>query len=474
MRPIQALLILAMAALAGCSGRVAPSAKLKKPQTAREWLARYGKLQFSRTSENPFLRDELARIEAENGLPEQFMKVDSDLNAKSANHPLIAIASAEQLNYLDRRLAFVYPQADFAVAERHITEIERLCREYKSLRENLGRFSKSNDWTVDLAFDEGSLFGGRFIPCIETAIKLELTAGGLGVKTEDFRTARNCFERAWRSVEILASQPHLESRVLAAQMRVAALRLLEAMLQSPHCSVEEVRSLRDLLAATIENWPGDDRLWRGERARALHFFEMMRDGQALSLADEELQAAIDDHGGSKDFGVWLHAHIDADEVYYLDQMRKLIDSCDAPFAERNPTIAELFSDLQRRARTDDDPLLSRLMLFDDVESAMRWQASDRLHCEVMLIALDESLGERTASKDLRISPLTGRDYRVSVLQRIIRVDGDSEIGELGYAVSTPRYDLAVAVAPNDGDSREEEAELSERPKRRQKSAERLP
>lgn len=471
MRNLTVFLILLVVST-GCGGR---SAKHKKPQTAREYLSRYAKLTFSKATDNEFLREELFRIEAEGGLPLQLACGKKELDAsQSANVPLQAMAAAEQLSYLDRRLAYAFPESGFTIAERHASEIARLSADYQSLRLDLDRFSKSKKRTIDLAFDEGSLFGNRFIPCLEIAIKLELTVAGLALRNGDWKSARTGFERVWRSLELIAAQPHLESRVLCAQLRSATLRLLETMLNAPECDLEEVHFFRNLLAATIEQWPNDDRVWRGERARALHFFEMMRDGQALSLADEKLQAAIDDHGGSKDFGLWLHAHIDEDELFYLDQMRKLIDSCAVPFADRNGLIAALYSDLQSRARTDDDPLLSRLMLFDEVEPVMRWQASDRLRCEVMLIALEASLGERTASLALRTSPVSGRAYHIGVLQRIVRVDADSEAGEFGYAVSTPRYDLQVVVSDPDDVSDEQEVESDRWSKTPQKSARRLP
>jgi hypothetical protein len=231
---------------------------------------------------------------------------------------------------------------------------------------------------------------------------------------------------------------------LAAKLRSSALGLLESMLKAPECDATQVREFRDLLARCLTDWPSDDRVWRGERARALHFFEMVRDGQILSLANDEVEMAMDDHGGSKDFGLWLHAHVDADELYYLESMRRLISCCELPFADRNATLRDLASDLQRLAKTDADPLLSRLMLLGDIETGMKWQASDRLHCEVMLIALDHAVGDGSIAGAYDRSPLSGRRYRVTRLQRIIRVDGDSEVGELGYLVSAPRCDLELA------------------------------
>lgn len=457
---------LIFAAAIGCRPAAIPTAK--PPKTTREWLAGYAELRSSRMTENAFLRDELFRIEAESGLPKQFTKPpivtvkDAD---EGVSGPLKLITTASQLNHLDRRLGFVFPPAEFVIAERHMLEVDRLSSEYAELRKALERFSRARDWTIDLHFDEGSLFVAHFLPCIETALKLELCVSGLACRKSDWPSAKEGFTCAWRSIEILAAQPHLESRVMAAKLRTPALRLLETLLHSPDCQESEVREFRDLLAHCLNRWPADDLVWRGERARALHFFEMIRDGQALSLADEELQSAIDDHGGVKDFGMWLHKHVDADEIYYLETMRRMIASCEAPFADRIATLADLQSDLQLQAKSDTDPLLSRLMLLGDLEVGMKWQASDRLHCEVMLIALDHAVGDVNVSRSLQRSPLTGRPYRVTSLQRLIRVDGDSEVGELGYLVSTPRYDLEVARADLDVEVEVEAKPTQERPKR---------
>lgn len=437
-------LVLLLLLLAGC--RPQPVAKIKPPKTTREFLGRYCELRASRLTENAFLRDELFRIEAESGLPTQILTLKDVADPSGANASLKSIASAAQLSHLDRRLAYVFPEGEFVVAERHFAEIERLSNEYVELRNDLDRFSKSKDWTIDLAFDEGAVFAASFIPCIQAAIELELAVAGLAIRNANWQSAKEGFQRGWRSIEILAAQPHLESRVLAAKLRTHALGLLETLLKSSECSAEDVSGFRDSLSQCLADWPSDDRVWRGQRARDLHFFEMIRDGQALSLANEELTNVIEDHGGSKDFGMWLHQHVDADELYYLEAMRRLITSCEMPFADRVGTLRDLASDLQRLAKSDADPLLSRLMLLGDIETGMRWQASDRLHCEVMLIALDHAIGDGSVSAAFQRSPLTGREYRVTRLQRLIRVDGDSEAGELGYLVSAPRYDLELARA----------------------------
>lgn len=480
MHPTRLLIVLFFLLLIGC--RPAPTSTAKPPKTMREWLARFAELRYSRLTENAFLREELFRVESESGLPNQFAIANDAPDG--AHGPLKSITSAAQLNHLDRRLAHVFPQAEFAIAERHIAEIERLRSEYSELRKDLDRFSLAKDWTIDLAFNEGSLFAGHFIPCIEAAIKLELTIAGLTTRKAEWQAAKESSLRVWRAIEILAAQPHLECRVLAAKLRTSALGLLESMLKSPACDASQVRGFRDLLAQCLADWPADDRVWRGERARALHFFEMVRDGQILSLANEDLEMAIDDHGGAKDFGIWLHAHVDADELYYLEAMRRLITSCETPFADRNATLRDLSSDLQRLAKSDADPLLSRVMLLGDIESGMKWQASDRLHCEVMLIALDHAVGDGSVSSTLQRSPLTGREYRVTELQRLIRVDGDSEIGELGYLVSAPRYDLELARAVDEEQLKPEPAtktdslnEMSKKPnpsKSRRSSVRRTP
>jgi hypothetical protein len=457
MRQMRVCLILFAILLAGCrepSGTTAPA-----PKTTRDWLARYAELRASRATRNALLRDEFFRVESESGLPLQLATDEGHGASSSAQAPLKAITSTVQLSYLDRRLAFVFPQLEFIIAERHVAEIDRLGDEYSELRTELDRFSRAENWTIDLAFDEGALFAGHFVPCIESALKLELTTTGLCLRRSQWTETLRGFDRVWRSIEILASQPHLESRVLAAKLRAPSLRLLEAMLASPECEASEVRRFRDLMAQCLTDWPDDNLVWRGERARAMHFFEMIRDGQVLSLANDELTEAIDDHGGAKDFGLWLHAHVDADELYYLVNMRRVIAFCDFPFYERNSLLRDLEADLQRRAKSDDDPILSRLMLLGDIEPAMRWQASDRLHCEAMLIALENALGDVKDSVSLRNSPLTGRAYRITTLQRLIRVDGDSELKEFGYVVATPRYDLELARMDEPAPLSEEEEEL---------------
>lgn len=431
--------LLLLLLLAGCGG--APRAA-DRPVTTRQFLARYAELQLTRATKNAFLRDELFRIEGEEGLPLQLAAVSP---AEPAQKALSAIVAAPQLSYLDRRLALLFPQGKFQIAQRHLPEIERLKSDYSALREELARLAKAPP-TIDLHFDEGTLFTAPFLPCIDAALRLELLCAGADLHADAWPQVVKSFRCAWSGIAFLAAQPHLESRVLAAQRRADALRLLEAMLEAPQCQESDVRDFLSLLNQTLADWPSDDRIWRGERARALHFFEMIRDGQVLSLANEELQLAIDDHGGSVDFGRWLYKHVDEDQFFYLETMRRLIDACRSPFFERAPLLEELQSELRRLARSDRDPLLSRVMLLGDIEPAMQWQASDRMHCEVMQIALQRSLGEGEATQQSRRSPLTGRAYRVAALQRQIRVEGDTEQGELGFAVSAPRYDLDLARA----------------------------
>ena len=85
--------------------------------------------------------------------------------------------------------------------------------------------------------------------------------------------------------------------------------------------------------------------WIGDRAQGLHTYELIRDGYLTSLLSRSELALLNE---DRQFNAFLRAtteNVDADELFYLRTMRRIIQECAQPFFHRKLTLQQLEEDL---------------------------------------------------------------------------------------------------------------------------------
>ena len=212
------------------------------------------------------------------------------------------------------------------------------------------------------------------------------------------------------TARFLASEPNVTTRVAAANIRRDALAVLATIVAHDRCSADLHQELFDLLSAETSDWPADAHAWVGDRAAGLLTYELVREGHYLSLlAADEVQRLKSQQNLEATARAALR-NIDADERFYLQAMRQLIDACEQPYCQRIEVLNAIRRDLRDQERSSDYPLVAGTLLMADFETAQRHQAEDLARCQAWLVALGAALGRESTAPVT--NSLTGQPYRV--------------------------------------------------------------
>ncbi len=141
-------------------------------------------------------------------------------------------------------------------------------------------------------------------------------------------------------------------------------------------------------------------------------YDMVRRGQLLNLLTSE---EVETFRRGEDVQRWtwrVLKSLDDDEVFYLETMRRLIDSCQEPYAARGPILNDCAARLDRLRGTPRHPFLAAQVLLVNVATAMRRQAADRARCEAWRLALAAAAG--LAADPPPVNPLTGTPFALVV------------------------------------------------------------
>jgi len=174
-----------------------------------------------------------------------------------------------------------------------------------------------------------------------------------------------------------------------------------------------------LFEAQLDHWPNDRVAWIGDRALALHAYEMIRQGQLALLLTPDERQRFDREGVLAGLQQRLQTHVDQDERFYLRSMRELIESCRQPYYQRRQRLTRLRKRLQAERNTSSFPFAAGRLFLAGVDQAMALQATDRTRMEVWALAL--ALSADLPRPAYHSSPLTGVTYLVDVGTRQVRV-----------------------------------------------------
>jgi hypothetical protein len=209
---------------------------------------------------------------------------------------------------------------------------------------------------------------------------------------------------------LVAAESHLTTRSAAARMRNEALAVVELIVHHPAVTRAHIDALRSALARECDRWTSDDLAWRGERAIGLHAFEMVRDGQILSLLDaEEAQRVMDE--GPQRFGRALQKNIDDDEAFYLRTMREVIAISSLPYYERHERLKRIGGQLAERRGGPQEAFVSDFLLSKDLLWGQKMQAVDRAAMDVWLVALSRAVDAPLT--DEPVNTVTGEPFTMT-------------------------------------------------------------
>ncbi|MCG8587271.1 MAG: hypothetical protein MI757_21410 [Pirellulales bacterium] len=372
-----------------------------------------GTLPWLRHSSNADLAKHLAQIEEQQGTPEQLER-DWPPDADNAAVGLSEVFKPGVLNRALGRSDELMPAGPFVFGAVELVPIVQFSKGYEFQRRKVVAALKRKSCRFKIRFTEGLLADTSALDAVRLAVRLE-----------NFRVAERLGDGqpveaveplaiAFQLVRLIAAEPHVAYRLEAVALREESLRALAAVAQHPRTSKMVLRSLGQILAGQLGDWPDDRRAWIGDRAIGLHAYEMVRDGQILSMLTDEEYKALAEKGTLAHLPIALQGKgvLDRDQLFYLTTMGRVIDACQEPYFRRKKLFADIRQELEDAKRSSEFRFVSGRMLLPDIETAQQQQARDRARCEAWTLAIAKAVGAPPPEFD--VNPLSGKPYQANI------------------------------------------------------------
>ena len=262
-------------------------------------------------------------------------------------------------------------------------EVRRLRNDYEELLYVIADACTLPDCQFPDDVERGELTDYSWYETWESVIRLLQLVAQSHVADEAPDAAIESLLQALQLTDYLARVPHLLTRVRAAQLRMDLLDAASSALDHEGLTQNCIHEFSLRLNAWLADWPADEKAWSGERDWGLLVYELARAGHLSSLLSERETLSLNADGQLLSHLDDVVRKIDDDEFYYLSTLRKLIDACRRPPAEREQVLLKIRSKLDDlHASGNSDRLVAR-MLLADFDRAHAWQVTDRARCERM-------------------------------------------------------------------------------------------
>ena len=381
---------------------------------ASQAAQRYVDLPGLRSSANAQLQAELELLVQEQATPAQLTAAQRSVTdvAYGSDPPLVQLKRAFPAfsrNMLSGQIDAVYPQERVRLGPAERERAREVLRRQAQARETFRLALPGKGQCFGVPLDQGLLVDLEFLDPLEIGCRLEILDAADDLSDHRLDDATDSLEVLLQATQALAAEKNVTTRVAAIPLRADALRLLETI--STHRFVSPARHeyLLTLLQTELAHWPPDADAWIGDRALGLHTYELVRDGNFLSLLDREEAERLEARGLLKSTAQAAWKNVDADELFYLQAMRQMIDSCRLPYYQRVDVLKQIRSDLTAREETAEYPLVAATILLTDFEHIHRQQAEDLARVQAWQFALSVAL--KRASPDAPpVNPVTGQPF----------------------------------------------------------------
>ncbi|MEX2174267.1 MAG: hypothetical protein WD872_07885 [Pirellulaceae bacterium] len=406
-RLIIALLLAGLSATA-CRPSAAPG--IATPE-GRDALAA---LPGARASPHSGLQAELALVESQQALPLHLAAPAA--GAGPAGDSAAAIQElAQAFPPLTRRqvttsLAEVYDGGPLALSPIQLERGRDLLRKHAAAIDKFRAALPGEPGGFGPRLCDGILADLSFLDPLQIGCRLEAVAAAIAIAEHRPDDALPHLERMLVAARWLSAEPNLTARLAAASLRSDALDTLAAIAGQHHATRKTHEQLFRLLSENTADWPDDALAWIGDRAAGLLIYELVRDGQYLSLLSAAEIKQLEDQQVLRVTATAVMRNIDDDQHYYLQTTRQLIDACEQTYWQRQESLACIRRELSAKEQSSDYPLVAANLLLVDFEHGHRRQAQDFARTLAWMLALGSALGRETPS--VPTNPLTGEPYRV--------------------------------------------------------------
>lgn len=436
-RPPNVLTLFSLLCVVGC-------ARNADQRAVQQAVARYAALPGLAATHHQGLQDELARLRTEGATPRQ---LDGAVAETAAPTPT-AVAGPAAANYGDvewsrffrpdslkaaaGRIDAVFPARSLSLTPLMLTSANSLLRQYEPPLRRYRRLTTQAGFRPGWTVSQGLAADTTFVEVGRLCARLEGLSAAASLARGEPGPALEAMERMLDTAYLLAAERRVVSRMTAVEVRRDALVVLSAVVEHEDCTDHHRRRAMNRIANELQRWPEDKQTWIGDRALGLQVYEMVRDDRLLSILTVDEKTAFRRSGTLSEMEEAVLANIDADEMFYLGAMRRIIAASDQPFYRRTKLLDSVRGELLALRDSPRYPFVADVILLSDFEEGHRRQAADRARVEAWLLALETAQGAATNAS--LVNPLTGATYRVSV-----------EPGRVVVGGVDPRTDESIVV-----------------------------
>ncbi|RCS51875.1 hypothetical protein DTL42_09960 [Bremerella cremea] len=429
----RAVLLLSIALLTssilGCGEQVATD-----PYGANATPADFGELRLSETVNDPRIKNELERLEANGTLPKQLASQYQSRTDEASTTQTARFFDGTDPDYVDEQLAKSGHWWNVNAPGRELlitTQGEDYLRKWDSQRTAARKALIQPDVRYPIQIEQGYLADPTWVGMMHCLARAELLEAARQAKQDNVDEAVTAVAYAIAYGDQLNQVPILAARNTAAAIREESFVTLRALLRHPKLEAGHLRTLETVLEQSSRAWPDDTELWKVDRACGLHFLEMIRAGHLASLLTREEYDAMSASGELAKLSVNIAKNLTTDQAFYLESMKKVVDSAKEPYYARVEVLNSIADALNQARNSGGYPIVSGDFLLSGMHAQQADLAKDKLRLTIWLTALQMANGH--APKTMPLSEFSGqpievRDEPTQVVASFARVPG--EIPEL--------------------------------------------
>ncbi len=408
-------LILAWLGLAvgGCGGRAKPEAP--KQLTAEQ----YGELPGLKSTPDKRLQEELSRI-IEKGHTPALLNQTNVAELDNVAVVLVGLFPENKLASILQQAQRIFPPKTLLLNPGPLQKAINFRKEYDAQRTAARNASTRPQCDFGIQFKAGFLAELKFIDVVWICARLETFQAAESLADEKPDEAIDALESILRLTGCLAAEKHGQTRAEAAFIRTEAFVLLQAIALDEHLTRKHLDRLHEMVRAQLKAWPSDADATIGDRALGLHAYELVRAGLVVELLTPEELEQFRKEGTLKELSAATVRSVDADELYYLEAMRKIIGGCRDPYYVRRELFDAMDDELYRLRKSPKYPVVAARLLLPDVRELHVMQARDRANWEAWAMAL--ALATQRPLPPHQINPLTGEKYLHTKVEKFIKVE----------------------------------------------------
>jgi hypothetical protein len=370
--------------------------------------AEYGKLAGLKASGNLQLRDELARIADEGGTPEQLGRCDVP-EEENAAVALRAVFPPQKVKSLWEASEKIDPPRGFAFDPIRLQKAIRFRTQHEPERRKAQEALSRPKCAFAIPFHIGYYADASFGEGVRLCARLEAFRAAESLADGDVTAAIDSLTRMLRLAACLAAEKHIVPRLDAVQIRTGAFAVLQSIVKHEKFSRRHLDRVAELVAEQWKAWPSDAAAWIGDRALGMYAYEMVRAGQLIRLLTDSDIERFHEERILAEMSDAARRVADTDELFYLDAMRRIIESCGRPYYERAAVFDAIDAELRSREDTPEYPLVAARLLLPKIRDGHAVQARDRANWQAWMLALALATGRNPLP--YRVNPLSGKPYQ---------------------------------------------------------------